>query len=158
MTKRKGFTLVELLIVVVIIGVLTSMMSISSTSAVDSAKASAIIGNLSTMKKAALALYIESEDVANGDTAKLLEAVADYMGTTGDIMKDETSYDVEVNGTEWYVYYHIQSNGKDTINKNVKSILSSKAKKLGLLGAAENAHFNSSNYFTSQACIGMKVR
>ena len=43
MTKRKGFTLVELLIVVVIIGVLSSMMSVASVESTDAAKATAII-------------------------------------------------------------------------------------------------------------------
>ena len=52
--KRSGFTLVELLIVIVVIGVLSTMMMLSSTEAVSSAKASNIISNLRNWKTAAL--------------------------------------------------------------------------------------------------------
>ena len=41
--KRSGFTLVELLIVIVVIGVLSTMMMLSSTEAVSSAKANNIL-------------------------------------------------------------------------------------------------------------------
>ena len=62
-TKRKGFTLVELLIVIVVIGILSAMMMLSSTEAVSSARASNIISNLRNLKTAALAWYIDSMDV-----------------------------------------------------------------------------------------------
>ena len=57
---RKGFTLVELLIVIVVIGVLSAMMMLSSTEAVSTAKASNIISNLTNMKKAVLAWYVDN--------------------------------------------------------------------------------------------------
>ena len=60
--KRKGFTLVELLIVIVVIGILSAMMMLSSTEAVSSAKASNIVSNLRNLKTAALAWYIDSMD------------------------------------------------------------------------------------------------
>ncbi|MDY6399689.1 MAG: type II secretion system protein [Synergistales bacterium] len=55
--KRKGFTLVELLIVIVVIGVLSAMMMISSTEAVSSAKATKIINDMTQLKKATTAWY-----------------------------------------------------------------------------------------------------
>lgn len=57
---RKGFTLVELLIVIVVIGVLSAMMMLSSTEAVSTAKASNIISNLTNLKKAVVAWYVNN--------------------------------------------------------------------------------------------------
>ena len=60
--KRKGFTLVELLIVIVVIGILSAMMMLSSTEAVTSAKASNIVSNLRNMKTAVLAYVADHVD------------------------------------------------------------------------------------------------
>ncbi len=59
---HKGFTLVELLIVIVVIGILAAMMMLSSTEAVESAKATRIISNLKQLQKAAIAWYLENCD------------------------------------------------------------------------------------------------
>ena len=63
--KRKGFTLVELLIVIVVIGILSAMMMLSSTEAVSSAKASNVVSNLRNLKTAALAYYVDHIDEAD---------------------------------------------------------------------------------------------
>ncbi|MDY6400374.1 MAG: type II secretion system protein [Synergistales bacterium] len=64
--KRKGFTLVELLIVIVVIGVLSAMMMLSSTEAVSSAKAAKVINNLRQLKTAALSWYMDNLDIVDG--------------------------------------------------------------------------------------------
>lgn len=70
-TNRKGFTLVELLIVIVVIGILSAMMMLSSTEAVTSANASNIISNLRNLKTAALAYYVDNLDYLEADANKL---------------------------------------------------------------------------------------
>ncbi len=60
--KRKGFTLVELLIVIVVIGVLSAMMMLSSTEAVSSAKAATIISDMRVLKTAVLSWYMDNLD------------------------------------------------------------------------------------------------
>ena len=57
---RKGFTLVELLIVIVVIEILAGMMMLSSTEAVSSAKATRIISDLTVLKKAVISWYTDN--------------------------------------------------------------------------------------------------
>lgn len=60
--RRKAFTLIELLIVIVVIGVLAAMMLLSSTEAVTTAKASNIVANLTHIRKAVIAWYLDNID------------------------------------------------------------------------------------------------
>lgn len=61
-TKRRGFTLLELLIVMVVIGVLSAMIMFAADEAITSAKASNIIANLRNLKTAVLAWHADSFD------------------------------------------------------------------------------------------------
>ena len=61
--KRKGFTLVELLIVIVVMGILAAMMSISSSEAKLSADASNIVNKLRNIKTAAMQMYVDELDL-----------------------------------------------------------------------------------------------
>ena len=60
--RQKGFTLVELLIVILVIGILSAMMIFSSTEAVTSAKVSNVISNLRNLRTAITAWYLENTD------------------------------------------------------------------------------------------------
>lgn len=59
-SKKRAFTLVELLIAVMIIGILAGMMLMSAGSATDSAKAARIISDLRNMKAAALMYWADN--------------------------------------------------------------------------------------------------
>ena len=59
---RKGFTLVELLIVVAIVGVLASMMTISAGSSTATAKAAAIYNNIRSIKMAGMMYQVQQGD------------------------------------------------------------------------------------------------
>ena len=57
---HKGFTLVELLIVVAIMASLSAMMMMASSESIDIANANAILGNLHSMKVSAYEMYMTS--------------------------------------------------------------------------------------------------
>ena len=104
--KRKGFTLVELLIVIVVIGVLSAMMMLSSTEAVSSAKAADIVSDLRNLKTAALAYYADHLDAVEAtgfDFSKddVRKEIIKYMGS--DSVNAKYTFVKGTKNTEWYV-------------------------------------------------------
>ena len=161
--KRRGFTLVELLIVIVVIGILSAMMMFSSTEAVSSAKASNIVSNLNIMKKAVIAWYTDNyhrvkEEAWSGkktaykvDGYFLGEFVKDKGGEkefqryfssgksvkiTKDNYTKEGDFFLATEGADWYVGYDVGS------NMSVREKLAGRAKTSGLLGGTKKKDKN----------------
>lgn len=102
--KRKGFTLVELLIVIVVIGVLSAMMMLSSTEAVSSAKAADIVSDLRNLKTAALAWYADNLDYAEKTLSNLeseKDKIAKYMNNEG---LNSYTFGGTKDGNNWFVW------------------------------------------------------
>ncbi|MDY6400373.1 MAG: type II secretion system protein [Synergistales bacterium] len=114
-TKREGFTLVELLIVIVVIGVLSAMMMLSSTEAVSSAKAADIVSNLRNLKTAALAFYADHlDDVSKGTGVFASNGTLASENARKEIWKYMNNNTVDTNYTfgggatgKWFVWYHV---------------------------------------------------
>ena len=87
---RKGFTLVELLIVIAILGTLSATMSASVTGSTAKAKAAAIASNVDSMKSAAQAYYAAHMDDAGTSGLDVVTStvINAYIKTFGDFSKD----------------------------------------------------------------------
>ncbi len=66
--KRTGFTLVELLIVIIIIGILAGAMLLVAGSGTDKAEATKIVSDLRSMKAASLLYYADHNEFAGSAT------------------------------------------------------------------------------------------
>lgn len=81
--RKSGFTLVELLIVIMIIAILAGMMMLATGSATDSATATKIINDLRATKSAALLVYMDNNQswdwAAAGQESEAGKSLDKYM-------------------------------------------------------------------------------
>ena len=157
--KRRGFTLVELLIVIVVIGVLSAMMMLSSTEAVSSARASNIVSNLRNLKTAALAYYVDNldtydkatgiTDIGNGNTSK--DILKYLSGNNSSTNYSGYGFKGTTSGT-WYVYYNVTNDG------NVKTKLAGRAGSTNLVGGSSATEVKSNDVYNGEAYVGMFIR
>ena len=182
-TKRRGFTLVELLIVIVVIGILSAMMMLSSTEAVSSAKANNIISNMRNMRTAVTAWYVDNIDrivigrndkgevnsVKVGDTA-FSQFVASEAGKKEIMKYFNNSEAISLKGKESATKnagdYFLLDNDYTTWNvayqlgnndASVKEKLAGRAKSVGLRGktAIDGDVFN--DPYTNETYVSMVI-
>ena len=134
---RTGFTLVELLIVIAVIGILSSMMMLSSSESVASAKAAGIISDMTTIRTAALAYFADNAKEINkaGQNFNLADKREDVMKYIDQSTLHDNNKYLLVNyfgvnaGTdedEWYVWLKVT-------DSKVKEKLLQRAQGLNLL-------------------------
>ena len=139
MKKRKGFTLAELLIVITVIGVLASMMMVSSNEAVSTARSTDLVANLNSLKGAALMHYVVSIDSYNKtDRAEDLfkiDNVTKYLDANLKDLKDNGYNVYEDASGRWFVGYVFNKNDTDILPK-----IAGRSKSLGLLKATREGN------------------
>ena len=183
--SRRGFTLVELLIVIVVIGILSAMMMLSSTEAVSSAKASNIISNLRNLKTAVLGWYADNIDRVvitrkNGqiDKTEVIDGSGNKVTFTNFINSDEGRKEIlkylnndtaielksknsssKSNGD----YFLVDLKWKEWYicyqlnDARIKEKLASKAKSIGLSGKSDIGNDNLNAEYSNQQYVCMLV-
>jgi len=116
MNKSKGFTIIELIVVIAIIAVLATIVLVNVTSYINKGKDSSIKGNMANMMTIAAAYY-DSTTGGNGDYLGLTTDAAYSAGVTaiddangGDAVTDE----ITAAGDAWC----IESGLNDTTTTN----------------------------------------
>lgn len=146
--KWKGFTLIELLVSIVVIITLALAMLMASRELSASAKASRIINNLETLKKAALVYFADNEDTfaknasTKPDRNKIIEYVYNRPGEAADSGRNRfTDYEFGVQEEKstgrqrWYVSYQgidVWPLTDDEV-MSIRTKLAGRAKSVGLL-------------------------
>lgn len=156
-TKRQGFTLVELLIVIVVIGILSAMMMLSSTEAVTSAKASNIVSNLRNIKTAALAYYIDNMESADAtDFTISRDAIMKYLNASEKQTVDSNYQVVSTTDGDWYAVYTIT--GTTSEKNRIQEKLAGRANAVGLCKGDDAAPDKDTKYTKDLDKVAMFVR
>lgn len=134
---RKGFTLAEVLLVIAIIGVLSSMMMVASSESVKTTEANNIVNNLRNFASAAMTFYTDSMDhftAKPNDSADLKPLVMKYMYNGGNSIHDLDNYYVKNNNGTWWAGYSIPVGSN---SGGLKSRLKAKAQSSNLRGSED---------------------
>ena len=138
---RRGFTLAEMLIVIAVIGVLSSMMMVASSESVKTSKAGNIIATLQNFASAAMTFYTDSMDYFTkypsynqdiDNSAQLTGRVMKYMYNGGNSIQDKDSYTVVNNSGTWWAGYNV---GSDSDSTGLKERLANRADSANLKGS-----------------------
>ena len=157
---RKGFTLVELLIVIGVIGILGSMGMVGGSEANNIATASKIVSDFRIISAAMSMYYADNQSVAsNAKAADIKTALEPYMKSTTDIVTTAAvgKYLITVVNGEWWLTYKLPA-----ANTPVAKILASKAAQEGLMKTTttvkNNAVTAATAYDAGSQVVCMRVR
>ncbi len=151
-TKRKGFTLMELLILLVIISILSGVMALMNRNAVSSSQANHIIHDFRNLKTAAMLWHNDNTKSATHDRKAILQYLnSKSMVNITDTPAKNGGYILRVsdNGKSWYIGREISN------DSGIRSKLTAKANSSKLLGSdMKSAYNNDSQVWVQVFSVG----
>ena len=137
--KRGGFTIVELMIVIVVIGILSAIMIIAGIDVIASSRAALIEDNMRVIKTAATAYCVHCQE-ENEEISLTLENVLPYIGggvTSSRLNTSGCTYSIEHYDDNEKYYVKCSLGGASA--EKVREKLKARAKSLGLLKGIEDS-------------------
>ena len=151
--RHKGFTLIELVIVMAIITILSSMFIMSAAESQRSADVTNIYNNLNNIKIAALAYY--ADNVGKNFDTNLTTKVKAYTHDW-DSVRNANQYSVinDKTNKNWWAVYHVQEPAQ------FRTRLAARASSLGLKGTdnKDSPEAKPDTYKSSQTYALIKIR
>ena len=114
---RKGFTLVELLIVIAILGILTAMVQLSGKNATAAAKAATVANGLRTIKTA-VGMYVSLNAGEPLSSDYFKNNSTDYL----DASNIDSALSINETSNKWYAVYTFTSSDTKVIQDKLKEI------------------------------------
>ena len=135
MKRRGGFTLVELLIVIMIIAILAGMMLLATGSATDSAEATKVINDLRGAKSAALLYYADYMQWPSAAASNVTTSLEPYMDRSFDNAR-YTSVETTAELADGRQLIGFSALANQAGGAGVRAKLTSKARESGLMTSA----------------------
>lgn len=146
-TKRKGFTLMEILILFAIISILGGVMALVNKNASSSAQANHIIHDFRNLKTAAMLWHNDNPKSTTHDRKAILQ----YLNSKSMVEITDTPaknggyiFKVADGGKVWYAGREISNDSR------IRSKLSAKADSSGLLGSDMKSIYNNDSHIWVQ--------
>lgn len=123
--RRKGFSLVELLIVVALMVILAGGLALSMRGGVDKAKAARVLSDLSSLKSAVALYQADTLGTADAEKAPTPERLRSYVEGVADGLTVKVWPAGGAVGDKWYVGLSGLSQGGDAAKKLTESAVNS---------------------------------